>query len=139
MCLSVTQTVPHSKSPFRYKILHIYKDRGKTKFYSPYRNTQWTDKKLELPKDFPAYKPEEMSEVFTHGGGIHVFTTLNKAKHALKQMGHRHGEILCIVKIRVSGFLGAGYYGWRFSCWAMGWKGEVWRRARIVKVYENED
>jgi len=64
--------------------------------------------------------------------GIHVFTDIKEAKHALEQDSHATKSV-CLVQVTVSGFLGAGEH-YRSSDTTDGMKGECWNYAKITHV-----
>lgn len=131
MCLFITQTKPLSKSPFRYKILQKVPDVVPLR--SPFLETYWDGDKI----DSGDIKPYNNGLIARYG--IHVCQTRKEAEFLLKQLrkdsSYWDKQNLKIVRIRVSGFLGAGKL-WNFGANCDGQRGEVWKRARIVKVYD---
>lgn len=137
MCLLITRTTPWSKSPFRYKILTNIVNYPQESLTSWFMYNRWSNNKLSTPVYLrPTTRlGEKVRE------GIHTFQTFADAFKCLKCAGdvwNNGTEEQCIVRVRVADFLGAGEHV-EFSQDGDGLHGEIWKRARIVKIWKMID
>lgn len=134
MCLLITQTKPYNKNPYRYKVLKGFKDyKNLGEPLSSWIYTHsWVDDRLQAVGLGTVFRQYNIGDEAT--AGIHVFMTRKNAERALPSM-LGITDSLCVVKVKVEGFLGAGEHI-NFCAAGDGMRGEVWSKAQIVTVYE---
>lgn len=126
MCLLITQTKPYNKTGYRYKILELDEKSGE--FYSVYYSHKWISKKMNA-----GYASQYKVCGMEAHRGIHVFNKLKDALIAHAKTYSYGSRNVVLVKVKVSGFLGAGKHI-RYAAFANRKTGEVWKEAKIVKI-----